>query len=157
VLAAVVDQTNLRIVWLDMKSARPSMAQVRALQREFILRANEQSATGRRNPLIIVIGLPTQEKVEEFLQLPDYDLTPAICEMSLYDVRITGAIAWAPRWTLGTQPTEVAQMHAEGRRVFVWTLDLPVYVEQFMSTGDFDGILTNYPSIVAFLHYVRQP
>jgi glycerophosphoryl diester phosphodiesterase len=107
--------------------------------------------------LVILLGLPTEDKVNEFLQLPGYSTVPSLCELSLDDVRRTGAIVWAPRWTLGTQPAEVAQMHAEGRRVFVWTLDLPAYVAEFMRAGDFDGIVSNYPSIVAFAHYVRQP
>jgi hypothetical protein len=46
-------------------------------------------------------------------------------------------------------------MQAEGRRVFVWTLDVPAYVQEYIANGRFDGILSNYPSIVAYYHYVR--
>lgn len=157
VLDAVVDRTNLRIVWLDMKSARPSMSAVRAIQRAAMARANAQALAGRRNPLVILIGLPDDAKVEEFLTLPDHADAPAICEVSLDQVRRTGAAVWAPRWTLGTQPTEVAQMHAEGRKVVVWTLDVPQYISQFVQEGDLDGILSNYPSSVAFTYLIRPP
>jgi glycerophosphoryl diester phosphodiesterase len=157
VLDAVLYKTNLRFVWLDMKSGRPSMAIVRQIQREYLLKAAAEAAKGRRNQLFIGIGLPTEEKVEEFLTLPDWASAPALCELSLDDVRRTGAEVWAPRWTLGVQSAEVAQMHAEGRKAFVWTLDVPAYVAQFVATGDFDAILSNYPSIVAFSHYVQQP
>jgi glycerophosphoryl diester phosphodiesterase len=157
VLDAVLYRTNLRFVWLDMKSARPSMQIVRNLQREFLQKAAVEVGKGRRNPLFIGIGLPTEEKVAEFLTLPDWASAPALCELSLDDVRRTGAAAWAPRWTLGTQLAEVAQMHAEDRKVFVWTLDVPAYVAQYIDSGDFDAILSNYPSIVAYYHYVRQP
>jgi glycerophosphoryl diester phosphodiesterase len=157
VLDAVVDKTNLRFVWLDMKSSRASMGAVRTLQRAAMLRANMQAAAGRRNPLAILIGLPDQEKADEFMTLADHAEAPAICEISPEEVRRTGAAVWAPRWTLGTQPSEVAQMHAEGRKVVVWTLDVPQYIAQFVQQGDLDGILSNYPSSVAFTYFVKPP
>lgn len=152
-LDAVVDRTNLSVVWLDMKSAKPSMGIVRAIQKAAMLRANAQAGAGRRNPLIIAIGLPAIDKVVEFLQLPDYSQAPSICELAPEYVRSTNALVWAPRWTTGIQSASVAEMHAEGRRVFMWTLDVQSYAAQYITTGDLDGILTNYPSMVAFLHY----
>jgi glycerophosphoryl diester phosphodiesterase len=152
-LEAVIDRTNLRVVWLDMKSGQPSMGIVRAIQKAAMLRANAQALAGRRNPLSIAIGLPASDKVDEFVQLSDYSQAPSICELTLDDVRKTNAIVWAPRWTLGIQPASVAEMHAEGRLVFTWTLDVQSYAAQYITAGDIDGILTNYPSMVAFLHY----
>jgi glycerophosphoryl diester phosphodiesterase len=156
-LEAVIDRTNLRIVWLDMKSAKPSMPIVRAIQRAAMAKANAQYASGRRNPLMILIGLPDEAKADEFLTLPDHAEAPALCELDMDQVRRTGAAVWAPRWTLGTQPAEVAQMHAEGKKVVVWTLDVPQYIAQYVAQGDLDGILSNYPSGVAFMHYIRTP
>jgi glycerophosphoryl diester phosphodiesterase len=152
-LDVVVDRTNLRVVWLDMKSERSSMPIIRPIQKAAMIRANAQALAGRRNPLSIAIGLPTSEKVDEFLQLPDYSQTPSICELSLDDVRRTNAIVWAPRWTMGLQPDGVAQMHAEERLVFMWTMDVQAFITQYISGGTLDGILTNYPSMVAFVHY----
>ena len=51
---------------------------------------------------------------------------------------------------------EVDIVHAAGRRAFVWTLDVPASIYDFMNNGKFDGILTNYPSVTAYYHYVRQ-
>jgi glycerophosphoryl diester phosphodiesterase len=140
-----------------MKSARPSMGAVRAIQRAAMARANIQALAGRRNPLVILIGLPDEEKADEFMTLPDHADAPAICEVSPDQVRRTGAAVWAPRWTLGTQPAEVAQMHAEGRKVVVWTLDVPQYIAQFVQEGNLDGLLSNYPSSVAFTYLVKPP
>jgi glycerophosphoryl diester phosphodiesterase len=50
----------------------------------------------------------------------------------------------------------VQQIHAQGRRAFVWTLDVPQNVFEYMNQGDFDGILSNYPSIVAYYYYAKQ-
>ena len=156
-LHAVITQTNLRVVWLDFKSERPSMGPVRVVQRAAMAKANAQAAAGKRNPLVILIGLPTEEKADEFVTLPDYQDAPALCELDLNQVRRTGARVWAPRWTLGTQPDAVAQMHAENRDVIVWTLDAGQYIQQFLQSGIIDGILSNYPSLVAYQYHVRPP
>ena len=62
---------------------------------------------------------------------------------------------WAPRFTLGLQNDAVLQMKAEGRKSFVWTLDEAQYMQQFITEGKFDGILSNYPSLVAYYHYAK--
>ena len=49
-----------------------------------------------------------------------------------------------------------AQMHAEGRRIFTWTLDVPIRVREYVEARTFDGILSNYPSLVAYNHDVLQ-
>jgi glycerophosphoryl diester phosphodiesterase len=47
-------------------------------------------------------------------------------------------------------------MQSEGRKVFTWTLDDENYIEQFIKEGQFDGILTNYPTIVSYFHYIQE-
>jgi hypothetical protein len=37
--------------------------------------------------------------------------------------------------------------------VVTWTLDSPDYMTDFIRNGHFDGILTNYPSMLAGLYY----
>jgi hypothetical protein len=46
-------------------------------------------------------------------------------------------------------------MKSEGRKVFVWTLDVPDYIFKFISQGNLDGILTNYAPLVAYDYYVK--
>ena len=46
-------------------------------------------------------------------------------------------------------------MHAEGRKVLSWTLDHAGYIQEFIRYGNFDGLLTNYPSLVAYYYYVQ--
>ena len=150
VLDAALYQTALRFVWLDMKAVQSSMPLIREIQKEY-----EAKALAANREFEVLIGLPTQDKVDEFLTLPDYQQAPALCELDVEKVRQTNARVWGPRWTEGTQNELVAQMQAEGRRVFVWTLDVPEYVQEYIANGRFDGILSNYPSIVAYYHYVR--
>lgn len=148
-LDAVVYNTRLEFVWLDTKYAG-DMQILRDIQSEYLQKA---AAAGRT--LDILIGLPTDDQLNGLLALPDYTTIPSLCELTLEDVRMVNAKVWAPRWTMGTQNSEVAQMHAEGRRVFTWTMDVPVYIDDFINQGDFDGILSNYPSIVAYHEYIK--
>jgi glycerophosphoryl diester phosphodiesterase len=149
-LDAVVYQTPLRFVWLDTKYTGGSLQVMRDIQKEYLQKA---AAAGRN--LKIVIGLPTQDAMNEFLALPDFAATPNLCELTLEDVDKTNAEIWAPRFTLGLQNEEVAKVHAAGRQVFVWTLDVPDLVQQYLREGQFDAILSNYPSMIAYNYYVQ--
>lgn len=149
-LNAVVYQTQLSYVWLDTKYIG-SLAPVHALQKEFI-----QKAAAQGRSLNILIGLPGKDQMEQFLKLPDYTNTPSLCELSIADVEKTNAKVWAPRFTEGTQNDKVAEVHAQGRKVFVWTVDVPEFISQFINDGHFDGILSNFPSCTAYNYYVHQ-
>jgi glycerophosphoryl diester phosphodiesterase len=149
VLDAALYRTNISLVYIDTKPTMP-MGPLQKIQQEYTAKA---AAAGRQFELLI--GIASDDKVNEFKALSNYQQTPSLCELTVDDVRALNSKVWAPRWTLGTQNDLVAQMHAEGRRAFTWTLDDPPYIEQFITTGQFDGILTNYPSLVAYYHYVR--
>ena len=109
--------------------------------------------TGRE--LEIMIGLPTSFMRDNLLLYPDYENVLSLCELTLSDVRNTNSQVWAPRWTLGLQTSSVQQMRSEGRRSFTWTLDQPQFISQYIKDSEFDGILTNHPTIVAFYYYAR--
>ena len=149
-LTAVVDNTNLSFVWLDTKYIGP-MDKVQAIQQKFLQRA---AKAGRK--LQIIIGLPTTGAVDSYNALADKSNTPILCELDTSIARSLGARIWAPRWTLGPQTEEVQAMKAEGRTVYVWTLDEPKFIEQFIREGRFDGILSNYSPVVAYYHYTGQ-
>lgn len=149
-LETVISNTTLTFVWLDTKYVGP-MDKVQAIQQKF-----RQRAMLARRDLRIVIGLPTLGAVDAYQALPDTTNTPILCELDTIITRNLNARIWAPRWTLGSQTEEVLAMKAEGRTVFVWTLDEPKFIEQFISGRRFDGILSNYSPIVAYYHYVGQ-
>lgn len=149
-LNAVVYQTSLSFVWLDTKYVG-SIAPVHALQNEFIQKAAAQGRT-----LQIVIGLPGKDQLNQFLALSDYATTPALCELSVEDAEKINARIWAPRFTEGTQNDKVAIVHAQGRKAFVWTVDVPEFITRFVNDGQFDGILSNFPSCVAFNYYTHE-
>lgn len=148
-LETVVMKTSLSLVWLDIKS-EDAIAPVIQLQRQYLQLA---ASVGRGVELLI--GLPTQTAVDKYLADSSHGAAPAICELDLSDVRRTNAVAWAPAWTLGPMLQQVAEMHSEGRRVFFWTLDGEEFIRVFLKESVPDGMVTNYPSIVAYEYYVR--
>ena len=149
-LETVINNTSLSFVWLDTKYIGP-MDKVQAIQQKY-----RQKAILARRDLRIVIGLPSTGAVDQYKALENKDNTPILCELDTAITRSLGARIWAPRWTLGPQTQEVLAMKAEGMTVFVWTLDEPKFIQEFISQNNFDGILSNYSSVVAYYHYSEQ-
>lgn len=150
ILTYVVDSTDLRFVYLDMKSAE-AVPVVIPIQLKAIQRAKDK---GR--DVLIVMGIPTTDVLEAVMAYPDYQNVPTLCELTVDDVRMVNARVWAPRWTLGTQNDLVQQMHSEGRLAACWTIDNPAWIEDYLDNGEFDGLLTNYPYVVAYYHYIQE-
>ncbi|GAB4026251.1 glycerophosphodiester phosphodiesterase [Spirosoma koreense] len=149
-LETVVNNTSLSFVWLDTKYIGP-MDKVQAIQQKF-----RQKAILARRDLRIFIGLPSTDAVASYEALPNKENTPILCELDTALTRSLGARIWAPRWTLGPQTQEVLAMKAQGLTVFVWTLDEPKFIQEFISQNNFDGILSNYSPVVAYYHYTEQ-
>jgi glycerophosphoryl diester phosphodiesterase len=148
-LEFVLEETELRTVWLDTKDVDVVPASI-----ELLTEINERAILMGRD-LKIYLGIPAQDIFDAFVAYPGYQQIPSLVELTIDQVRQADADVWAPRWTQGTQNATVAQMQAEERLVFTWTLDDATYIEEFINTGQFDGILTNYPTIVSYYHYIR--
>jgi glycerophosphoryl diester phosphodiesterase len=150
-LIYTIDSTMLSFVYLDMKVKTGAMATVAEIQKRMIERAAQK---GR--DVLIVIGIPTTDALDDLKTLPDYTSIPSLCELSVDDVRAVNSMVWAPRWTLGTQNALVQEMHDEGRLAVCWTVDQVGWIEEYINEGHFDGLLTNYPYVVAYYHYIQQ-
>lgn len=153
---SALNNTKLHYIWLDIKDAA-SIPIVIPLQIKYL---NLAKKAGRN--LQIFVGVPSDDVYNAFVSFPNYQNIPSICELSPDKVNAINAKAWAFRWTLGLEETEVANMHAQGRKCLAWTLDVPKFIEIYATCGgsdtnrQFDGLLTNYPSILAYYHYVRH-
>src|SRR5215207_3556218 len=140
----------MRYIWLDAKE-KDGLKKIRALQIEYTKKAE---AIGRN--VEISIGIHNEDVYNNFVQLPDYRKIPSTCELEPEKTAAINARIWAPMWTKGLQKEEVTAMHAQGRRAFVWTVDKPEKIREFMNEGGYDGIVSNYPSLVAYYYYTRQ-
>jgi glycerophosphoryl diester phosphodiesterase len=149
-LEFVLEETKLELIWLDMKSDKNDLPEVIPIQQEILSRAESM---GRQ--LEIFVGIPTEDKMNQILSYPDYESITTINELTAEDVRRTDSELWGPRWTLGMQLDEVERMHSEGRRVVTWTMDDPTYIDRYIRESGFDGMVTNYPTLVAYYVYTQ--
>ncbi|MCX6247383.1 MAG: glycerophosphodiester phosphodiesterase family protein [Bacteroidetes bacterium] len=147
----VVDSTLLRFVYLDMKESGEAMSVVIPIQKRILQRAHDK---GR--DLIVVVGIPSDAVLQDLKNYPDYQDIPSLCELTVDDVQTLNSKVWGPRWTLGTQNDLVQQMHNEGRLAVCWTIDNPEWIATFIRDGLFDGLLTNFPYVEAYYHYIQE-
>ena len=147
----VVDSTQLRFVYLDMKENKAAMQVVVPIQTRVLQRARDK---GR--DLLVVIGIPSTSVLNDLKTYPDYQNIPSLCELTVDDARTLNSKVWGPRWTLGTQNSLVQQMHNEGRLAVCWTIDSPQWIKNYLDDGLFDGLLTNFPYVVAYYHDIKK-
>lgn len=149
-LETIFYQTNMQFVWLDIKY-EGNLEAVRNLQANYLL----QAAAQNRN-LQIVMGIFNDEILGFFKKLPNHKNIPSLVELSPEIATDLDAEFWAPQWTLGLQNSAVQQQQNAGRQVVTWTMDIPENVKQYMQAGRFNGITSNYPTVVAFYYYAKN-
>jgi len=153
-LRVIVDSTTLGLVWVDVKDAA-SVPAVIAAQRDAI---DHAAANGRS--VTIALGIPTAAVHNAFVSAAGTDPPPSISELdlssTLNNATATNCVAWAPRWTLSISNGDIDRCHAAGLAVFAWTLDVRDYIAEYLYDTPVDGILTNYPSLVAGMQDTRS-
>ena len=150
-LNKIVDSTNLTTIWLDMKSVNNAMAKVFPIQQQAVERAKRKNRV-----LKIYVGIPDENVLNFFKSVPNHKNINALCELTVEETVGIEAEVWAPRWTLGTLLPEVEKMQSQNRKVYCWTLDNEAFIKKYINEGNFNGILTNYPTIIAYYHYLRK-
>jgi glycerophosphoryl diester phosphodiesterase len=162
-LKTVVDSTEHEFVWLDMKDA-DAVNRTLEIQKQFIAYAKSKG----RNKLEIAFGIPTNDILDAYNAAPLKDSTQVLCELDQsIATSLPSCTIWAPRFTYGTQEANVAAWHAhkatsnavagQKTKVFIWTADQPSVMKSFLEVPEddnrIDGILTNYPSVLAATYY----
>jgi glycerophosphoryl diester phosphodiesterase len=145
----IIDSSDHKFVWLDVKNAG-DLKEIIDIQKEYIAKAKNAN-----RKIEILIGAPSEESRNELLKY-DYASIPSICELEESEVYKLKSKAWAPRWSLGLLSDRVNAVHAQGLKAYVWTLDEPQFIRKYLKLSAFDGILTNYPSIVAYEYYSQD-
>lgn len=152
----VIEKTQISLILLDIKNSE-SFNFVIPIQKKYIDIAREKG-----KEVEILISIQTNEVYESFKKVEGYTEIPSCCTMEKEKVKALNSSFWNYRWTQGILTQELIEMHSMGKRCTVWTLDVPEFIDLYVSHGKnnplerFDGILTNYPSIVAYYHYVRH-
>jgi len=152
-LRVVIDSTKLSLVWLDLKDPIIVDETIR-IQREAL---NYAMDNGR--DVQILLGIPDEDVLNAYRSSSLKNTTPILIELSAETVLSSlnpTCKVWAPRWTNGIPTGDIARVQNAGINVFVWTLDVRDFIEDFLYDSEVDGILSNYPSLVAGMYYSRE-
>ena len=151
-LDVIIQETDLSMVWLDVKDASIT-DKILEIQRDRVALAEALDRDVR-----FLFGIPDTDVLNRYRSSPLRGQVETLCELSPDITSEIDASIWAPRFTAGIQRGSAERMHDEGRDVFVWTLDDPAFIEQFLAERYkgkplYTGILTNYPTLVASRFY----
>lgn len=149
-LDTIINSTSLNLVWLDVKTLEV-MDKIIPIQMKALRKAKDK---GR--DLVILLGLPTQELVDKFKTLDVKKQLQSVCEISYDETIATNSLVYAPRWTLGVPYDDGMKLHNENKYLFTWTLDQKEFILKYLREKIYDGILTNYPSTVAYQYYINK-
>ena len=149
-LSTIIDETKLSLIWIDLKDPEIVDAVILAQQNAI----NYALSIGRN--IKILMGIPTDEIFNAYNSSEYKNLTPTLVELDANKAKsLQTCEAWAPRWTNGTPSQSLLdEMHSQNILVFTWTLDVRDYINDFLD-AKVDGILSNYPSLVAGMYYSR--
>jgi glycerophosphoryl diester phosphodiesterase len=106
--------------------------------------------------LRILLGIPDKTILNCFLQLEDHLQLPTLTELDPEIAEAINAEVWAPQYTGGFQKENVRRMQAQGRKVYVWSLDHPLLIELYLAKGGFDGVVTNAPPVMVHTYYTSK-
>jgi glycerophosphoryl diester phosphodiesterase len=150
-LNAVIDKTSLSMVWLDIKDPA-TVDEALRIQSEAITYANLKSRDVK-----ILFGIPSDEVLRAYQNSKLINATPVLIELNA-DIALSynNCEVWAPRWTNGIPSGDISRFHSMGKKVFVWTLDVRDYINDFLNNNGIDGILSNYPSLVSGMYYSKE-
>ena len=145
----ILYHTELKFVWMDIKTGE-TVPEIVGIQKKYNDLAKQ---TGR--DLAIFMGIPSDEIYNELIKLEDFRSIPTLCELSKGKAKEIGAKYWAPRWTLGTLENDIEEMKNAGIESIFWTVNDDDAMDIILDKSGAAGILTDYPAILSYKHYVR--
>jgi glycerophosphoryl diester phosphodiesterase len=151
ILQTIVEETTLEFVYVDCKpSTIDNLSEIASIVMKWDSVGNN---TPGRDSIQIYMAITSDDLLDAFLQLPNYQVIPTICELTTDDVQQMDANVWSPRWTEGTQNSDVASLQSQGRQVICWTVSIPGFMQEYLYNGLFNGMLTDYPHLLAYYYY----
>lgn len=151
ILTTAIDSTQLKYVWLDCKGGKNFFDAVVPVVKNAIAKAKSKN-----RDIVFLFGIPADDVYDDFVKYTDYKNLPSLCELSLEKAKAINAKVFAPRWTLGVLSNDTKDAHANGIKIITWTLDSPSAQSSFIAQSQYDGILTNYPSMLTYQFYIQE-
>ena len=148
-LDVIVTETTLEFIYVDCKpTSEPGLGTIAA-----ICESARQKALSLNRDIEIYMAITTEDLYNAFLLLPNYQSIPTICELDIEKLNQMNSQVWSPRFTEGTQNSEVASLHSQGKKAITWTVNIPDQMYQYLTEGIFDGMLTDYCTLLAYYYY----
>lgn len=158
VLKVMVDSTDLKYAWLDIKG-NPDVFKYL----EPVIRGAYDHAASKGRNVTIFAGLPSDDVITEFNKQPTYKSNnptypysaplPTLCELSVDCAIANGSKYFGPRYSEGLLLTDVQKAHDMGIKVISWTLNDRNTIKTYLVGGKFDGFISDYPAFVNYYYY----
>lgn len=158
-LNAFIDETTLTYFWMDIKGNPDVFKYLEPIVRKAYKRAADQGRT-----VVIFSGLPSSDVIGELKKQPTYQAgnpadpnytlpLPTLAEETVDKAIENGCQYFGPRYTLGLLLPDVQKAHDNGIKVISWTLNARGLITNYLKNGEFDGMITDYPTYVVYDFY----
>lgn len=144
--------TRLRGVWLDTKAKEVLAPQIPIAAAFTVLGAQRRAQGGR--PFTVVNGMFEEALVEVYRALPHPEGTACLVEYDATAAKDAGCQTWAPRFTLGPIPDQVAAAQANGLRVVYWTVNGTDVIDRFLTVGKPNAMISDTPGLVFYQYNI---
>lgn len=151
-LDTAFNSTRLRGVWLDTKTPEVLAAQL-PLAAAYSARGAARRRAGGR-PFNVVNGMYEDGLVEVYKALPHPEGTACLIEYGAAAASEAGCAIWAPRFTLGPMPDEVAAAQASGLRVVYWTVNGSDVIDRFLKVGKPNAMISDTPGLAFYKYHI---
>jgi glycerophosphoryl diester phosphodiesterase len=148
VINTFLESTTMKFLWLDIKG-NPDIFKYL----EPIVRAGYAKAATLNRNVVIFADLPTETVIDQYQAWPAYHDLPTMCELTLQDVIDNQCKYWGPRYSEGLLLEDVNRAHSLGIRVYSWTLNDKNIIRNYLENGQFDGMISDYPSYIIYDYY----
>jgi len=155
-LSAIIEETELEGVYLDMKVPDAVLATARVVSTaiaELKARNNNEDPSDDRR-LGIVIAAPNEDVLTAWrsakatLIAEGRDVPACLVEYDPDVVLAEGCVAWGPTWTEGPRVEDVEKLRANGALTVYWTINQSDFIDEYLQRARPDGIITSRSALL---------
>jgi glycerophosphoryl diester phosphodiesterase len=155
-LAAVVDDTELEAVYLDVKVPEAMLPTARIVNQVLgeLERRNSNADPSDDRQVGIVIAIVSDENLRAWhsmkttLQAEGLSVPPCLVEYDPDLVLSEGCVAWGPTWTGGPQTSEVEKLRQAGAMTVFWTINQTDFIDQYLKRSMPNGIISSRAALL---------
>ena len=155
-LAAVVDNTELEAVYLDVKVPEAMLPTARIANQVLseLERRNGNDDPSDDRHVGIVVAIVSEENLQAWhstktaLLAEGQSVPPCLVEYDPDLVLSEGCVAWGPTWTGGPQTSEVERLRQAGAMTVFWTINQTDFIDQYLKRSMPNGIISSRAALL---------